>query len=122
MPITYRYDGNILIVEMVGEYAMAELRDVFLQSLSDPQCPARPRLLINLEGSKSIHNRSSEDVRAMASFVGSLSQRVGRRIALVAADDLVYGLMRMGSVGSEERGIESEVFRTFDEARQWLLS
>jgi len=122
VPVTYRYDANMLVIELVGEYSTLELRATFLQSLSDPKCPVKPFLLIDLAGSHSIHQRSSEDVKTVASFVGSLSERINRRVALVAPDDLTYGLMRMGSVGSEERGIESQVFRTFDEARLWILS
>jgi hypothetical protein len=107
---------------MVGEYSTGEVRSTILNSLSDPQCPTNPSLLINLAESISIRSRSSDDIRTMADFVSSLRKRFNKRIALVVSNDLAYGLMRMSSAGSEERGIETEVFRKIDDAREWLLS
>jgi hypothetical protein len=121
MPVNYRFDSDIVVVEMVDEYSMDDLRTTILNSLADSECPANPFLLINLAESKSIHNRSSENIRTMSRFVASLGKRFNNRIALVAPDDLTFGLARMGSAGSEERGIKSEVFRTLAEARTWLL-
>jgi hypothetical protein len=122
LPVTYRFDSKIVVIEMVGECSMDDFRATVLNSLADSERPADSFLLIDLSESQSIYNRSSEDIRTMARFVASLGKWYNNRIALLAPDDLAYGLMRMGSVGSEERGIKSEVFRTFDEARNWLLS
>jgi len=122
MTVTYRYESNILIIEMVAEYTTAEVQTAIVNSFSNSKCPPKPFLLIDLTESRSIFNRSSDEVRTVAGFVASFANRVNHRIALVAHEDLPYGLMRMGSVGSEERGIESQVFRSFDEARKWLLT
>ena len=121
MPVNYRFDSNIVIIEMVGEYSIDDIRATILTSFADPKCPANSCLLINLAASQSIHNRPSENIRAMAHFIATLGNHFNNRIALVAPDDLTFGLVRMGSVGSEERGIQSEVFRTLAEAREWLL-
>ncbi len=122
MPVKYRFDSNIVVIEIVGEYSVGDLRTTILNSLDDPKCPANALLLINLSESQSIHKRSLKEIRTMALYVASLGKRFNNRIALVASDDLPYGLMRMSSVGSEERGIKSQVFRSFDEAREWLLA
>jgi len=120
MPVKYRFDSKIVIMEMVGEYSIDELRTTILNALADPERPASSFLLMNMTESKSIYNRSSDDVRAMANFVGSLGKRFNNRIAFVAPGDLPYGLARMGSAGAEDLGIEARVFRAFDEARKWL--
>jgi hypothetical protein len=122
MPVTYRFDSNIVIIELAGEYSMDDIRTTILNSLADSMCPATPFILINLSDSRSIYNRSPENVITMARSLASLAKRFNNRIALVAPKDLPYGLMRMGSVFSEEMGFEPKVFRTFDEARKWLLS
>ena len=122
MPVRYRFDATIIVIELVGEYSMEELRTTILNSFSDPQCPVNASLLINAGESESIYKRSSEDIKTMARFVGRLGERFHNRIALVAAADLPFGLMRMSSVGSEQKGIEAEVFRTLAQAREWLLS
>ena len=122
MPVTYRFDSNIVVIEMAGEYSMDDIRSTILNALADSQCLANSFLMINLGESQSIFNRPPEDVKIISQFVASLGKRFHNRLALVASADFPYGLMRMTSVGSEERGIESEVFRTFAEARKWLLS
>ncbi|HUI30179.1 MAG TPA: hypothetical protein VLX91_08170 [Candidatus Acidoferrales bacterium] len=122
MPVKYRFDANITVIEMTGEYSMDELRTAFLDSLADNDRPADSFLLINLTESLSFKNRPSNDIKAMASFVASLGKRFNNRIALVAPDDLRYGLIRMGSSAVDQGGIDSRVFRDFTKARNWLLS
>jgi hypothetical protein len=121
MPVTYRFDSNIVVLEMIGEYSMHDIRNTIINSLADSHCPTSPCILVDLSESRSIYNRSSEDVNAMARSLTSFGNRFNNRIALVAQKDLVYGLMRMGSVFSEELGVKAEIFRTFAEARKWLL-
>jgi hypothetical protein len=58
----------------------------------------------------------------MVQFLASVAERFNNRIAFVSAKDLAFGLARMMSVGSEDIGIITAVFRTFDEARKWLLT
>ncbi|MFZ1080341.1 MAG: hypothetical protein WAO19_00270 [Candidatus Kryptoniota bacterium] len=122
MPVNYRFDSNIVVIEMVGEYSMDDIRTTILNSLNDSKCPANPFILANLSESRSIYIRSSEDVKTMARSLASLANRFNNRIALVAPNDLIYGLMRMGSVFSEEKGMKVEIFRVFTEARKWLQS
>jgi hypothetical protein len=121
MPITYRFDTNIVIVEMTGEYSMDEIRQIVLSSLADSNCPAHPVLMIDLSNSQSIYKRSSGEVRTIALFMASLGMRFNNRFALVVPRDVPYGLMRMSSIDSDDYGIEAEVFRSFTEARNWLL-
>jgi len=122
MPVKYRFESSIVVLEMSGDYSMDDLRATILNALADSARPSGAFLLIDLSRSRSIYDRSSEDVKTMARFIGSLGRHFNDRIALVASEDLPFGLMRMGSVGSDERGIKSEVFRTIAEARTWLLS
>jgi hypothetical protein len=121
MPVTYRFDSNIVIIEMVGEYTMDDIPKTILYSLADSNCPSNPSISVNLTESLSIYKRSSEDVITMAKSLVSLGKRFNR-IALVAPNDLQYGLMRMSSVFSEGFGITVEIFRSFDDAQKWLLS
>ena len=44
----------------------------------------------------------------------------GTRIAIVAPQDLVYGLNRMWQIEVEPLGLEVEVFRKVEPARGWL--
>ncbi|MGA9408795.1 MAG: STAS/SEC14 domain-containing protein [Bacteroidota bacterium] len=122
MPVTYRFDSTIIVVEMTGKYSMNTLRTTILDSLIDSQGPDKPFLLFNFDESRSIFIRSSEDINIMANFISSLANRFGNRLAFVSSYELPYGLMRFVSVKSVACGIEAEVFWTYDEAREWLLS
>jgi|WetSurMetagenome_2_1015567.scaffolds.fasta_scaffold527077_1 hypothetical protein len=122
MPITYRFDSRIVVFEMVGEYSLDEIRQTLLNALADSSRPAHSCLLINLSESQSIHKRSQGELQSMVQFLASLAEQFSNRIAFVSSKDLPFGLARMMSVGSEDRGIITAVFRTFDEARKWLLS
>ena len=122
MPVSYRFDSKIVVIEMVGEYSMDDIRQTILNSLADPGRPIDSYLMINLTESQSIYERTSVEVKTMAKFVATLGGQFNNRIALVASKDFPFGMLRMSSVGSEERGIETEVFRTLSEAREWLLS
>ena len=121
MPVIYRFDSKIVIIEMVGEYTMDDIPKTIFDSLADSNCPTNPSICINLTESLSIYKRSSEDVITMAQSLVSLGKRFNR-IALVAPNDLQYGLMRMGSVFSEGLGMTVQIFRTFAEAQKWLRS
>ena len=122
MPVTYRFDSKINVIEMAGEYSLDDIRQAIHNMFADHECPTDAYLMINLTESQSINTRSPEDVKIIANVIASLGERFNFRMALVAPKDLPYGLMRMSSVGSAEKGIDSEVFRTVAEARKWLLS
>jgi hypothetical protein len=122
MAVTYRFDFHIIIIEMAGEYLMDDIRKTLLIALNEPKCPASPVLMINLTESQSIYHRTPEDVKAMAHIIVSQGKSFNHRLALVAPNNLAYGMMRMSSVEAEDWGIKAGVFRTFSEAREWLLS
>ena len=120
MPVEYRYEPSIVVIEMIGEYSLQELSQTILNSLSDSNCPAEPFMLLDISRSTSINNRSNQQIQSITQLIISLKGRIGNKIALVALKDLPYGLMRMSSVGSEDRGFESKVFRDIKQAIQWL--
>ncbi len=122
MPVNYRFDNCIVVVELVGEYSTDELRSAFLNSISDPKRPEHSCLLIDSTESRSIRTRSSAEIKSMARFLETLGEHFNNRIAMVAPEDAPFGLMRMGSAEAEERGVQYDVFRSFAEAREWLLA
>ena len=75
MPVRYRFEAKIIVIEMIGEYTLDDIRQTFLGSLSDPACPANPRLIIDLTGSKSLNERTANEVRSVADFVASLGEK-----------------------------------------------
>ncbi len=122
MPAYYRFDLNIIVIYMAGEYSINDLRTALLNSLADPERPPGSFLLFNFGESQSIHTRSTEEIQIMAQFIASMGNRYNYRFALVSSRELPYILRGFISGKSESYGIEAELFRSYDEAREWLMS
>src|ERR1039458_6717344 len=104
MPATYRFDANIIIIEMFGEYSMNDVRTTILNSISNSMGKGNSFLLFNFGESRSMYVRSSEEINTMVNFITSLANRFNNRLAFVSSYDLPYGLMRFVSVKSGKIG------------------
>ena len=120
MPVTYHFDGCTVALRMTGLYETADVRAAFLAALAEPDRPEVAGLLFDVRGSQSLARRTADQVRTMAQFIASHADRFGRRLALVADNDVAFGLMRLASVGVEQHGVEASVFRDVAEAERWL--
>lgn len=120
MPVSYRFDGPVLVVRGEGSYQPADLKESLLRGLADPACPPTVTLMYDLRGSTALRDRTAEQVRDMAEFLAQHGPRFGSRLAMVVAGEVDYGLMRMGSAYAELGGVEPRVFRDYGEALAWL--
>lgn len=64
----------------------------------------------------------TDEVVKLAEFSKSISTVVGSRVALIAGEDLPYGILRIYEVFRQDNISESRVVRTREEALQWLKS
>ncbi len=62
---------------------------------------------------------SREDMQNLAAYLAAQPNKA-RRVAIVAAPDLAFGLARMFEVFRAEDGVPTRTFRTEDEALAWL--
>ena len=122
MPVNYRFDLNIIVIYMAGEYSINDLRATLLNSLADPERPPGSFLLFNFGESQGIHTRPTEEIQTMTDFFALMGNRYNYHLAIASTHDLPYVLQHFVSVKSRSYGITSEVFRTFNEAREWLVS
>lgn len=121
MPVTYELDGSTIALRMIGDYEPSDVRAALLAAL-DAAGGVVTGLLFDIRASRAIPRRTASDVRAMGQFLGDHAQRFGRRLALLVDSDAAFGLMRLGSVGLEQQGVDSCVFRDAAEAERWLGS
>ena len=119
MPVTYEFDGSTIALRMIGDYAPSEVRTALLAAL-DAASGEITGLLFDIRESRAIARRTASDVRAMGHFLADHAHRFGRRLALLVDSDAAFGLMRLGSVGVEQQGVDSRVFRDAAEAATWL--
>lgn len=60
--------------------------------------------------------------RKLASFVASHAERLrGGRVAMVASDDVTYGMFRMWEMQREGLGYDVQVFREMQPALDWVI-
>jgi len=122
MAVNYRYDFNIIVVSMAGDYSINDLRTTLLNALADPERPPDSFLLFDFGKSKSIHTRSTKEMQTMADFITSMRNRYNCRLALVSLYDLPYALQVCLHVMSETYGLDSKMFHSYTEAREWLVT
>ena len=121
MPVSYSFNGNILRMEFEGLYPSGAIIEAFEEALADPAFPPQnARLLLNVNRSESLADRSVEDLRRVAECFAQRADRVGRRCAIVAESAVHFGLMRMAVVFAEMYDAEARVFKKEDEAILWL--
>jgi hypothetical protein len=122
MPVSFRYDENIIVIEMSGEYSIDELRSTVINAFTDSAIPPNAFLMIDFSASQSFHKRSSETINSLAFFIGSFAKQFNNRLAFVVPDNLNYGLVRMGVSNVNKTEIDVEIFREYFKAREWLLT
>jgi hypothetical protein len=120
MAVQYAIGEGVLRLELVGEYEPMDVVRVFLEALSQPGCPIPVALLIDVTSSQSLASRPAAEIRKVAEFLGPYAHRIGGRCAVVATEDVHYGLARMGASHSERVGVATQVFRTTEDALKWL--
>ena len=121
MPIAYRYDGfaNRLSTRSEGVVTLSEISNHFRQLGRDARL--RPRCDVMLVLSFPSRLPSAEQVDEVASIIEGMSDLVSfGRCAVVAPEDLAYGLGRMfqGFAWPSFSGVR--VFRRESDATAWL--
>lgn len=121
MPVFTRVSGSVLLVTVDGDYTPAELRRVGEAGILDPGTPKPARVLLDMSGAAGLSKRKPEELKETARFFGALRAHLDR-VAILAPDDLSYGLMRLGESWFEDAaGSErAMVFRSRAEALEWL--
>ena len=119
MPVTYAFVGAVLEVRASGTYPAGEVERVFGAAIADPIRPAIRALLYDARESAVIASRSTHDVQEAVDFFRRLGPHIGRRLALLATTDAVYGVMRMIAGWAAAADIDAAVFRDRSEALAW---
>lgn len=119
MPVIHAWEGTLLRMSFVGVYEPEDIIRQFETALAEAPS-AKIALLVDTTRSEVLGTRSPNQIRLVAQALAPYAERIGGRCAIVATEDIHFGLSRMGSVYSESVGVETEVFRTEEEALAWL--
>jgi hypothetical protein len=122
VPVTYAFDGRIVVVRLEAEYSSAELHDAIFLAATDLACPSDALLLLDARRSQSLARRPLEEIRATARFLTAKRVRFGSRIGMVAESDVAYGLLHLAQTTLHAGGVAARAFRAMGPARAWLLT
>jgi hypothetical protein len=120
MGVTYEFKSNLFVMTLDGVCPMDELFDTFDRALEDSAFPENARFLMDVSASESLADRTVEELRQVVDHFSARAERIGNRCALVAQSPVLFGMMRMAMVFSEMHGVNTSVFKSVDEAADWL--
>lgn len=119
MPVTYGFDGNVLMVRMIAEYEPADIRRAITAALIERQAEPPDGILFDVRASTVLRRRAAAEIRAMAAFLAHVARDRALRVALVAETDLAYGLRRLGAADIASVDVATMTFRDEDAAMAW---
>ena len=123
MPITYQLkpDENLVILVHVGAVTDDEFMSFYKALFEDTRFDVLFNMLVDLRQAES-SVRGAGTLKESAEFMRRqyVSTTARPKIAVVASEDISFGLARMYEMFSEEVPWEFEVFRAVDAALAWL--
>jgi hypothetical protein len=123
MPVLYEIDraNGLIRTRCVGNVQFPEIVAHFETLVNDPDCPERLDVLLDLTQQTTLPD--SEKLRGVTHEIAKIRDRVRfDACAIVAPTDALFGLLRMFEVFAQEQFRATRVFRTEDEAEQWLMA
>ena len=120
MELTFGFDAGIVTVRLSGRYSMADAKTALAAVLPEPGTRSVRGTLIDLRGSAAIETRTGEELREWARYLGSMSESLGRRAAILVGSDLAFGLARMVAARIEDSLLAIRIARDEIEAVDWL--
>jgi hypothetical protein len=121
MSATYRLNDDVVEMTLNGTTGIDEVIQTFHKALDDSNTPEEFVLLLDVRKSSSLATRPTSEIIKVAEYLGPFQDRV-KRCAVLATENIHFGLSRLGAVYSETAGVMTSVFRDKDEAIDWLHS
>ena len=121
MPLTAHVDPDTGIAHYsaAGHMDRDEVISVISKMYRDPSFQSPWHSMWDLTGAKP--SFTADDLRDVAAYVRANRPVDAGRIAIVATEDLVFGMGRMFEVFASDLQAETRVFRELEQARRWLL-
>jgi len=121
MSATYRLNDDVVEMTLNGTTGIEEVIETFHKALDDSNTPEEFVLLVDVRESSSLATRPTSEIIKVAEYLGPFQDRV-KRCAVLATENIHFGLSRLGAVYSETAGVMTSVFRDKEEAVNWLHS
>ena len=120
MELAFGVDAGIITLRVAGRYSTDHARRALQELLPDAAKAGARGTLIDLRASASIDSRAREEMESFGSFLGSLREPFGGRLALVVQSDAAYSLTRVAAVWAGAGGLIVHIDRNERRALAWL--
>lgn len=124
MPVTYDLDPSAAFIRTrcVGAITLPEVIKHFQELASNPSLPESLDVLLDLSECETFPE--PDQVATISNEIGHMQEKRLNwgSFAIVADRDVLFGMCRMLQTLSAGYFAQSSVFKTHDEAEQWLKS
>lgn len=112
---------NLLIHHFSGSVSLQTLMKTIENTLTNPKYRVGMNAIWVCDDGTKV-NLSSEDTQKVSEYARKVFDKKGMsyKLALVASDDLPYGMTRVYEGWSNDRPITINIFRQLDEAFAWI--
>ena len=121
MPHSAQFLDNLglVVFRFWGDVEYDEIRNAFDEAVNLPGF--RPNLKAIVDARDATTQMTGSDVQKLASYAQKTDPLWGEsKWAILASSDLVFGLSRMYSALTSEYEVKTLVFRTLENASDWL--
>ena len=117
--VAFEPEAGVVVLELGGEVTLDETEEALEAIPSRPWF--RPRLKMVADARNCTTRMTGKDVERLAAFARQLDDAWGEtRWAVLAPDDLVYGLARIYMALTEDYQVQTHVFRNVQDVNDWL--
>jgi hypothetical protein len=123
MPIDYEIRPDAIWLRTVGDIEYTSGLGVLEAAVAEARSRAGGRRWpVVFDITRSEERRSADELRAIAQFLASQADVLEPRCAVVAVDDLHFGLARMFEAFADQHAVKVTVLRSLDEIDGWLVA
>lgn len=110
---------GLVVLRFWGDVKYDEIRSVFDESVKLPGF--RPKLKAIADCRDATTQMSGSDIQRLASYAQKTDPLWGEsKWAILAPNDVIFGLSRMFSALTSDYEVKTHVFRTIGDANDWL--
>lgn len=114
-------EAKLVLFEAEGKFDADELFSCVREVVEDPRFEPGMGHLVDFTGASEMQF-DAQAMRARVDFDRTLLGRVGQaRVALIANEDALFGMLRMYQLLMDDADVEVRTFRDRVEGRQWLV-
>ncbi len=122
MAVEYQYDSNkeILYITIRSYIEIQDIENTLAYIMNSSECPPDVKTLWDIRPA-SLENINMAEQEKAINIRKKFPQRGKAKIAVVADNDLAFGLARMYEQVSAELPQKMQVFKNIKSAEKWLL-